>query len=604
MVELLLMLALASMTPRVAYAGRAARAVDVVADSSQAVEAAKQAQARFERRRLRWADRDRTGTWGGECDERLGRMCLRFEEGGDWWPGDEDPDLVEAREALLEELAQAARTAPGDPWILGQRVVYLGEAGRWGEAGLLARQCPLAADRWWCDALLGLSLHARGRFVEAEAAFRDALAGMPPEQARQWQDMKLLLDGDGRHHLDDLDHLAADRRERGIAAFWRLADPLWLVPGNDRLTEHFARRVVARTRSDARNPYAMSWGSDLDDLLVRYGWEIGWERTEPRPGELGMRGSALGHQHPYSESYVPTGKAWRDPTDVAAEAWIPGARDEPRTGYAPGYAPVLLPVDAQVAVLPRGDRVVVVAKPFLPDDTTYHGGHDHPPLPLPDVFQGASDQEGLFLADSTGEAVIARVSAPGTDAPLVVEAPAGRYLLSLETWSPARRRAGRLRRPVVAPATPPDIPTLSDLLVLAPGGGEPTRLSDIEPYLLPGARASAGDTLRIAWEVYGLGWRSETLSYRLTLTRVQGGLLHAAGRFLGLVGDPRQQSLDWLEPAPEEPGPHLRAVDLTLPDDLDAGRYRLRLELASDGRTTLQSERILEVVPRRAPFGP
>ena len=32
----------------------------------------------------------------------------------------------------------AAAGALGDPWILGQRVVYLGEAGRWDEAHSLA----------------------------------------------------------------------------------------------------------------------------------------------------------------------------------------------------------------------------------------------------------------------------------------------------------------------------------------------------------------------------------------------------------------------------------------------------------------------------------
>src|SRR5690606_3314557 len=98
---------------------------------------ARGAQARFERERVARLPIDHD--WpGGGCDEVVGRICMRA-PAGDWYPPPEDERIVQARETLLAELAAAGEDAPGDPWILGQRVFYLGEAGRWEEALALVR---------------------------------------------------------------------------------------------------------------------------------------------------------------------------------------------------------------------------------------------------------------------------------------------------------------------------------------------------------------------------------------------------------------------------------------------------------------------------------
>jgi hypothetical protein len=255
---------------------------------------------------------------------------------------------------------------------------------------------------------------------------------------------------------------------------------------------------------------------------------------------------------------------------------------------------VFLPAEGELAVLPRGDRFAVIATLDLPEDTTYHAGHDHPPLPVPAPFRGMPRRRGLYLVPVEGDTVHG-ITGPEEGGPLVLELPAGRYLASLEVWAPELGRAGRIRRGVAVAPTPADVPTLSDLLLASPRGEEPATLEALLDRLRPSGLVHPGDTVRVAWEIHGLGWRREALAYRLSLTRAQGGLLRAAGRALGLLGGPPSVSLDWRESGPETPGRILRSVLLTVPVDAEPGDYRLRLELGSSGRDALVSERELRV---------
>jgi len=103
---------------------------------------------------------------------------------------------------------------------------------------------------------------------------------MDAERTRLWNDPEPLLDSDGRVWWNSLSE--AVRPDRA-GLVWALADPFLLVPGNDGLTEFWSRWTVVETRVAARNAYGMSWGSDLEQLTVRYGREVDWEREEDRP---------------------------------------------------------------------------------------------------------------------------------------------------------------------------------------------------------------------------------------------------------------------------------------------------------------------------------
>lgn len=561
------------------------------ADSAEVHAAARDAQAAFERARLRHAP-EAAGGWGGDCDEIVGRMCLRLEQTDDWWPGPPDPQDVEAREVLLRTLARAGAALPGDLWILAQRTYYLWEAGR-PEAALplLKDPCPVS-PAWWCDALRGFALHRADRFPEAEGAFQRALAGMPPGTDRQWLDPRLVVDREGREALD----AAGEERDRLVDRLWALSDPLFLVPGNDRWTEHMARRVQEFMQEDSRNGYGLRWGNDLAETLVRYGPEVGWEERRPGPGQVAAPSDGIGHQHPETRSLVAPGRALRSVVATEPADWNSGGRYLPRSGYAPSYAPVILPAAGALHLIPRGREITVVAELGLPEDTSYHAAHGHPPLPVPRTLAGGPPRYGLFAVDPDGR-VVAR--AEGEDGRLALTVPPGRYLLSGEVLAADSLRAGRIRQGLDWAGVPEDVPTLSDLLLADPVPGEVGSLEALLPLLRAGIRAervAPGETILVAWELHGLGWRpAEPIRYELAFQAEGGGFFRRAGRFLGLVGDPWTQDLRWTEEGPSTPGPAFRATRLTLPGDMEEGAYLLRLEVGMEGRQTLVAERAVRV---------
>ncbi|HEU0012547.1 MAG TPA: hypothetical protein VFQ45_02650, partial [Longimicrobium sp.] len=161
-----------------AQTGASARAIRPQAvDSAEVVARARSAQAAFERARFRLLPRALSSP-RGPCDERIGRYCFWFESGDkDWRPPAEPATVRPHLERLLGVLDRAAARVPGDGWVAGQRVRYLLYARHPDRALAAAREC--RAERWWCAALLGFALHENERFSEAEAAFAEALAGMP-----------------------------------------------------------------------------------------------------------------------------------------------------------------------------------------------------------------------------------------------------------------------------------------------------------------------------------------------------------------------------------------------------------------------------------------
>jgi hypothetical protein len=561
----------------------------VVVDPGDVLGSARSAQAAFERARERHLP-VRLGGSSGDCDEVIGRFCVWYGE-GEWFPPEESDELRTIRAEFLETLDSLQALAPGDAWILGQRVWYRVEAGGGEEALAVARGCA-RAPAWWCAALEGLALHALRRFADAEVAFDSALIRMDPELALEWRTPEREVDGDGRQVLATLVTAADGSLDRVLERMWSLADPLYLVEGNDRKTAHYARWTVATLKEDARNPFRMRWGRDLQELTLRHGWEVGWHRA--RGGRIGQPDDIVGHSDPERREYMPTGRAFADPTAAPPEDFV-ADRDRPRSLYAPPYAPILLPMDAQLARFPRGERMVVVASHFLPEDTTYHADHDHPkPWLDPGDQAGMADRIGVFAVPVDGGETIARSLTGSTDGALALEIPAGAWVLSAESWSPERRRAGRQRLVIDHVAAAPGSAMLSDLLLLAPSPEPPDSLPDALPWVLPAPEIQRGDSLAVAWEVSGLGYRPESLGFELTVERTRRSVFRRLGEVLWLASPPTSVALSWEEAGPDRPEPAFRHIDLALPN-LDEGLYEVTVTLRTQGRQDAVARREFRV---------
>lgn len=536
-------------------------------DSSQLHDRARDAQRRFERERIRRLPFRFAGS--GPCDERIGRFCMDHRSDGLWDFPPEDPRVQAARESFLTELHSISERIPGDAWVLGQRVFYLGEADRWEDAARLAERCE-GGDRPWCDQLLGLALHSLGDFVRSEEVFERMLASLDRESAEEWRDPWILLDGKGRGTVDDLDGEALREAWRNV---WTWADPYYSMPGNDRLTEHYSRRVVAQLRERVLTPYNLRWGDDLEEILIRYGWEVGWETTEPTV-RFTRGGSTWGHHHPESRPYVPPGEVLERREPAEEGDWI-GERETPRSGYAPLYAPEMVAVRPPVSVLRYGDSIRVVA-----------------PQPTSDTLGTGRYSGGMYLVPGGA----ARFESGGwEDGGASIVAPPGVHLLSVEVVDLDAGIALRHRRWLEEGTYPPGVPLLSDLIPLERSPGlPPDSLSEAMSELRSTLRYPPGDTLRFGWVLHSVLPQPGPVRFRLKLLDPGGGLFDWLGDRLGIGGDDPSLLLEWSEPWPEGTDSFFRAVDLALPP-IELGEYLLRLEVELPGRSTMAAERQLQI---------
>lgn len=583
--------------------------------------------------------------WDGSCDLRVGRMCMRHDRGEDPGAPPEPPPVGLARTQLLGQLGEIASKIPGDGWVLGQRVLYQLESGGVAEAEAMSRACGLAADEgWWCAALLGLVLHRRGQTAEAATVFEGALRAMPVREAERWTAGRYLLDGDGRSLLD---RASPDERARLERRVWLLSDPLYMVPENDRQVEQYARFTVRRIRESGATPYGIPWDEDLEELLLRYGQEIGWERARGTDMPRGLQDGrvVIGRQVPGGVEYLPAGEWLQDPATIPGGAWTPEAW-VPRTSYRAPYARTMIPLETQVARFRRGlDSLLVVAghavapeedrrRPTLavnrgpqgyirgqgqreerPDPfgstDPFGAGSFGDPEPEPgeaeDPRGSSTAPLALFLVpmggpgEQDGEPVRV-LEGTGTSGVVTARVRDGRYLLSLEAWDAEGSRGWRAREGVAQRTLPPDLPAVSDLVVLTATGPDqelPTTLEEALPRVRAGTRVRPGETVAVAWEIYRLA-PQETVGITLGLDRAGAGFLQRAGEFLRIVQPDAPVTLTFQETAPDGGvfGRSFRGVNLTFPETLEPGEYVLTLEVQLQGRSPITTERVLRVEPQ------
>jgi hypothetical protein len=573
--------------PRVAaflllFPGGVAAQTPSSADSAALVEQARDAQRDFERARQNRtpAVPERAGT---VCDQRIGRICIWFGGEGESRFPPERAEIVEARRSLIGSLLRV-RHQVADPWVVGQLVHYMVEAGEHDAAEQVAEVCGIEA-RWWCAALRGYSLHVRGDVAGAESAFGESLTSMPEAERQRWTTPRYVLSQAGVRIFETA---APADRDRLWLLFWRLSDPLFLVDGNDRLTDHFARLVEARNHEAAEHPQAMEWDVDLEETLIRYGRIIGWSRwrapvrMQPRSGGLPPdTRRIIGHHHPMSRGYLFPEDFLASPSDIPPESWIRPPR-EARTWYAPPYAPDMRALETQVGRFRRGNDMLVVGayRPELGAGETAAIG---------DIAVEA----GLFLVPEDGGLSRAARSGDGAGV-LTLRAPAGRYVSSLEVLDRAGRRAWRARQGArQEPLESGDV-DVSDLLILSAGAPFPGTLDQAIPHVRPGIRVGRSERFTVVWEVYGLAVR-EPIQVTLGFTRGRPGFLARVGEFLGILEPDRPVEVSFGETGPDRVESVFRAMTLELPR-LDPGDYTLHLRLDTPGRDPVITSRPIVVV--------
>ncbi len=556
-----------------AFAADAAQARESPAspDAGTAMRMARDAQRAFEHVRRR--NFPRGPLVNPKCGEGIGRFCLvEGWDDDDWEPVPEEQDVVDERRALLAILDSVARIIPGHEWLTGQRVAYRLEAGRAEEALVLLEACRMESA--WCAGLAGFILQENGRYAEAEAAFERALGRMTEEERCGWTELGPVLDRRTRGRYERF-ACGSPARRAVERSFWHLSDPLWLVPGLERRSEHLARRVRAALQADAASPWGMRWGDDLTEITLRFGWPAGWERARRR--FVGSRTEEIvwSHRVPGAQRFT---ASRLDPAEDEP-LWD---LDEPkgRTSWAPAFGKIAhLP--HQVAGFRRDGRRRVVAAFTWPDS-----------LPSCDL------ESGLFLADAHG--VTATRTGRG-DGPLAVAEPRGlapATLVGVEARCDEGPGAARARMPLTA-----GHPLLSDILLLDAGDASPSTPPSTLAEALARARGHrtvrAGETLAVYWEWYGSAAPdpapAAALQVTLSLAREGKGFWRRALEWSGLArGDTEQAGIRWLE-ATTGPAAEGRTVELRLPM-LDEGRYRLTLQVVSPSHGTAESGAEIDIV--------
>ena len=577
-------------------------------DSSALHQTAKVAQARFEGSRNNLIT-PQFARLSEACDEIIGRFCFRHE---DWdedpnWKVNEEPVPIQmARAELVGELAKISAVIPGDSWVLGQLVYYLSEQENWRKAEGLLDHCQ--TDAWLCTSLLGFLSHQQTDWVQAAQYFDLSMNQMPLQEAELFHSLEFLLDPESKELLNNSTEPESFKR-----IFWLLSDPLYLVAGNDRMTEQYTRSLLVYLRNQSANPYGLNWGNDLEELTVRYGAEKAWEREQKPPdGFLTDTRNIVGRHHPKSQEFLPPGSVLRNPARVGPNEWVL-EREHPRTGYAPPYAPNLTDLNTQIARFRRGDSLLIVVG-FSPEESrevapSKNADRDQikernnpflvqlPTGSLDNPKATASNKNdfytGLFVHGTSNQNTY-QILGNNPDARLNILVPNGSYIIGLEILEASTKTAWRSRRGLWQDLLTPGLASVSDLLVLNGEGEVPNTLEEAIQQVKPNLQIQRGESIKLAWEIYGLR-SNETINTRIELTRNNVGIFRRLGEFIRLLeSDPlpdmsfQDSSIDGLQTV-------FRSVNVDFPN-LEAGEYTITIELQPEGRENMLLTRNIRVL--------
>lgn len=521
---------------------------------------AQRAQQQFESYRRRQLPITSGRSASNDCDVRIGRFCYWHDDAEDL--PREPKDVAVARDALLRSLDSLDALARDDEWMVGQRVRYLVEADRAADALRAATECSAAA--WWCAALRGFSAHALGNYEAADREFETALARMAPAHRCRWTDLSELLPDASRKTYRKV---PCEQRDSVNARVWWLADPRWALGGNDLRTEVYARLTMSQLVQQARSAHDMSWGNDMAQLMLRYGWPAAWSRASPSSVDP-TRTSVIGHEQSPSFDFLPEARALRDPFKAEASSWTPTA-EKPLTRYAPKYARRFAGLVPQVAWFARGDSAAIVA--------AYEVGAMHDT-----VFTRDSVDAAVVLSRGPGEIAIARAKTARWGV-FVLPTPSLPALVSVEVVDSTGIALARSR----FATQPPSDSSLSDVLLFDGTGGIPETFEAVAERALGALTVSRQSPFGLYWELYGDLAQTDSITYAVSVERRGASWLRRLAERTRLADRPEPVRVGF----DERPGRGERSARSLLVDvsHIPAGHYRLTLSVHNAQRAVLRT---------------
>ena len=495
------------------------------------------------------------------CDVSIGRLC--------YWDDNEDPALPPeaarvsaAREAFRHVLDSLAVQDSTSDFIMGQRVRYALEAPTDSDATAILAHC--SATPWWCDALRGLVWHHAGQEALSAAAYDSALAAMPDTLRCQWLDVDPWLP----QGVDDprADGPACAARARTSAGLFWLAAPLLTWRPRAARDEFLARRTVAAVEAGTAIPEGLSWGSDVEEVALRYGWPTRWAREQdPLEVSTDPEVRVVGHEPRPSFSLVPNRHAVEHALQAAPSDWQLEDTRKPPMRYAPGWLLRIDTLPVQIARFRRaGDDSMVVVAAFDARATR--------------VDSVLPAMAGAMLAVAPDSVLVARRDRSHTGAgSFTLRAPARDALLAVEFLDSTNAIAARWRGGV----TPlPHDALLSDLLIgLADSTVQLPSLTNAASGAIASLRVAAGDTVALYWESYAQASTEHPARVALRLTPLDHGLLKGIAQSLGLARADHPVSLEWNDPGRADSASG-RALRVAIPD-IPPGHYRIELAIQS-----------------------
>jgi hypothetical protein len=550
-------------------------------------------------------------------------------------------DTVRSRRMpLLAALDTASRALPGDGWLAGQRVrMHLDQK----EIALALRAtAECRAAQWWCLALRGYVRFTAHDAAGAAATFDTALTRMPPETRCQWNDVSELLVYTARTAYAKL---SCAQQDSVNGRLWWLADPLYLVPTNDRRTEHYARRVLIELdagndvdeREDMRADYT---GPAEREMVLRYGWPTtmtwipprkcaphtlpplcyyvvppGLSRFDTRSTYLGVTGLS-NERRPANPRYwgpqyhtIPAWSAINDPLHAKTGDWDLGPNRQDAliwdsswwaTEFYQRYEGPLVGLTTQIAFVRRATSAAIVAATQWGIDPAILAPPAQAAVGV--ITSGGPNEKPHIVGVKMDGAHPRAILTPVESRPLLL----GVEMVPQNDSGPAGRTRFGIAPPPPLSALKPGQLAISDPILARADSGElaPTSVQQTLPRMYGSTRLQNPNRVAIFWEVYGQN-DGDTVDVALRVVRESaGGLLSRAGSLVG-IGSAGSDSevVKWREPRPGDPlavtegGVTIRPRGIVLDlSGLEPGDYAVEVHVDRRDVTAVSSRREFSIV--------